>query len=394
MNHRDVIVVGAGVVGCGIAFHLARRGARVRVFDKGEVCAGMSARSGALIRMHYTFGPEAALAWKSLAVFEHWSEMVGGECGFVRTGCVTVVGTDNAERLRRNVAKLQSLGVETWVLDGAQLRELQPQLRTEDVALAAWEPRSGYADPVATTRSFAEAARRAGVEFLLSTPIASIATRGAAACGVTDAAGGRHEAEAVVVAAGPWSDRLLAPLGAALGLHTERGQITFFSRPQTLKHCACIDLVVGSYFRPHGTDLTLAGLGGWDPDPAPDPDRFREAEDPDFVEGIRARLGRRLPAMASSPRFGGRAGIYDMSPDSRSILGAIPEIAGLYVAAGFSGTGFKTSPAVGAAMAELIADGQSTSADISAFGFERLRSGRLIAPQDEYVTPAGFGHKL
>src|SRR5690349_22787312 len=78
MAMPEVIVVGAGVVGCSLAFHLARAGARVTVFDKErEVCAGMSARSGALLRMHYTFAPEAELAWKSLGYFAHWEEMVG-----------------------------------------------------------------------------------------------------------------------------------------------------------------------------------------------------------------------------------------------------------------------------------------------------------------------------
>src|SRR6202049_2251077 len=96
----DVIVIGAGVVGASIAFHLARDGARVTLIDKGEVCAGMSARSGALIRMHYTFAPEAELAWKSLRYFAHWPEMVGGGsgvdgCGFGRAGFGVVVGIEN-----------------------------------------------------------------------------------------------------------------------------------------------------------------------------------------------------------------------------------------------------------------------------------------------------------
>src|SRR5215470_3453384 len=92
----NVIVVGAGVVGCSIAYHLARAGALVRVFDKGAVCSGMSARSGALVRMHYTFAPEAELAWKSLGYFENWGDIVGGSCGFVRTGFALIVAEKNA----------------------------------------------------------------------------------------------------------------------------------------------------------------------------------------------------------------------------------------------------------------------------------------------------------
>jgi sarcosine oxidase subunit beta len=90
----------------------------------------------------------------------------------------------------------------------------------------------------------------------------------------------------------------------------------------------------------------------------------------------------------------GHAGIYDVSPDSRAVLGKVPGISGLFVAAGFSGTGFKTSPAVGAAMAELILNGRSSTVDISPFAFERIISGRLIRTEHEYVMGAGFGHSL
>ena len=164
MAKPEVIVIGAGVVGCSLAFHLARSGARVTVFDKErEVCAGMSARSGALLRMHYTFAPEAELAWKSLRYFAHWDEIVGRDaerrgCGFVRTGFTIVVGPPNAEKLRANVAMLREVGVDTSVIEPAELRSLEPAINVDDVALAAYEPQSGYADPVAATRSMAEAA--------------------------------------------------------------------------------------------------------------------------------------------------------------------------------------------------------------------------------------------
>src|SRR5689334_11280939 len=117
MAGPKIIVVGAGVVGCSLALHLARAGAHATVFDKGrEVCTGMSARSGALLRMHYTFAPEAELAWKSLSYFAHWDDMVGGGrrgagCGFVQTGFAIVVGAANVEKLRANVAMLRRTGV-------------------------------------------------------------------------------------------------------------------------------------------------------------------------------------------------------------------------------------------------------------------------------------------
>jgi sarcosine oxidase subunit beta len=390
----SVIVVGAGVVGCSLAFHLARAGAKVRVFDKGGICAGMSARSGALVRMHYTFAPEAQLAWESHRYFQNWSEMVGGRCGFVQTGFAIVVDERNREKLRANIAMLQRVGVDTQIVTAAELRKFEPAAFVDDVALAAIEPQSGYADPVATTESFAAAARKLGAEFSLNLPIVSIVHRGGRAIGIVDGSGQMHEADAVCIVTGPWTDALLAPLGLRIGTKNERAQIAFFKRPPHVKHRIYIDAIAGSYFRPHGDNLTLVGLGGWKPEPEPDPDNFRERNDDDFIAAVRTRLAKRIPAMADAPYVRGHAGIYDVSPDGRAVMGAIPNVAGLFVAAGFSGTGFKTAPAVGASMAELILTDASKTVDLTPFGFERILSGRKIESEHEYEMGAGFGHKL
>jgi sarcosine oxidase subunit beta len=370
------------------------RGARVRVFDKGEICAGMSARSGALVRMHYTFEPEAELAWKSHQYFSNWSELVGGRCGFVETGFAVVVDERNAVRLRANVAMLQRVGIETETVTAAELREREPNAYVGDVALAAIEPHSGYADPVATTEALAEAAKRHGAEFSTKTAVARIVHRGGRAAGVVDNAGRSYEADAVCVVAGPWTDALLAPLGVRIGIKRERAQIAFFKRPPQLKHCVYIDTIAGSYFRPHGDGLTLAGLGGWKPEAEANPDNFRESNDDDFVAAVRKRLAQRIPAMAEAPYSHGHAGIYDVSPDARAVMGSVPGVDGVFVAAGFSGTGFKTAPAVGASMAELILTGSSTTVDLRPFGFERIIGGRMIESPNEYEMGAGFGHKL
>lgn len=392
--NTNVIVVGAGVVGCSLALHLARAGAHVRVFDKDSVCAGMSARSGALLRMHYTFAPEAELAWKSLSYFENWDKMVGGRCGFERTGFAIVVGKENVDKLQANVRMLKSRGVETDVLDPAALRRIDPQARLDDVAAAAYEPRSGYADPVATTEAFATAAQKSGAQLNLKMPVAALVSTAGRCTGVTDASGKSHQADFVCLVTGPWTDPLVAPFGVRLGIHNERAQVAYFRRPGSLHHLAFIDTVAGSYFRPHGADLTMAGLGELSPGEPPDPDSYREDNDPEFIEEARRRLAARIPAMKNCAYARGHAGIYDVSPDARPIIGPIAELPGLYVAAGFSGTGFKTAPAVGAALSELILGGKSKTVDLSPFSFERVRSGNLIAPPNEYAMGAGFGHRL
>ncbi|HYK65244.1 MAG TPA: FAD-binding oxidoreductase, partial [Patescibacteria group bacterium] len=164
--------------------------------------------------------------------------------------------------------------------------------------------------------------------------------------------------------------------------------------PPPLRHFVYIDTIAGSYFRPHGDDLTLAGLGEWKPEAEANPDDFREVNDDDFIAAVRKRLARRIPAMADAPYARGHAGIYDVSPDSRAVMGRVPGVNGLFVAAGFSGTGFKTAPAVGASMAELVLTGASTTVDLTPFGFERIVSGKMIESPNEYEMGAGFGHKL
>jgi sarcosine oxidase subunit beta len=342
--------------------------------------------------MHYTFAPEAALALASLRYFQNWREMVGGECGFVATGFATIVDEHNVDALRANVAMLRALGVATDIIAPDELHRLDPSVNLEGVAMAAYEPHSGYADPVATTHALADAARRAGARFHLRTPVASIRTRAARAIGAMDAAGRFHEADALCLVTGPWTAPLLAPLGARVPITPERAQIAYFRRDRGVQHLIYIDTISGSYFRPHGADLTLVGLGGAKRDDA-DPDRFREANDPEFIEEVRRRLGARIPALANAPYARGHAGIYDVTPDQRPVLDEVPGIDGLYLAAGFSGTGFKTSPAVGAAMSEMILNGKPPET-IAPFSLTRFMTGKLIAGEHEYRMGSDFGHTL
>src|SRR3954468_14733628 len=184
----DAIVIGGGVMGASIAFHLARAGAgRIALVEARTLCAGNTRKSGAIVRMHYSNDPEARLALASLAYFTNWGEMVGGDCGFRNTGFALLVGPDNLERLGRNVARLRALGVDTSVLRPDELRDVMPSLHTDGVAGAAYEPGSGYADAVATTQSLAEAAGRLGTDILEGTTVTGIERTGGRVTGVRTA---------------------------------------------------------------------------------------------------------------------------------------------------------------------------------------------------------------
>lgn len=392
----EAIIIGAGVMGASLAYHLTRAGmTHVTVLDKKGLCGGMTAKSGALVRMHYTNEPEARMAFAAWCYFQHWQEMVGGECGFTRTGFVVTVTPDNAERLRKNVEMLQRIGVTTSVITAQELRELQPFARVDDLTVAAYEPESGYADPRATTTAFMQQAQRQGATLREGVRVTAIRTAGGRVIGV-DTSGGPIDAPIVVVMAGPWSDRLLKTADIDFPLTPQRAQIAFYQRPAELAkgHMVFIDGALGTYFRPHGTELTLIGVGHWKPELPPDPDAYNEANDPDFIPAAKLKVARRIPALQHAEYACGHAGIYDVSPDTRAILDRAPGVEGLYIAAGFSGTGFKISPAVGACMAELITQGRATFVDITPFRFSRFEENRPIRGPHEYVLPADFGHRM
>ncbi len=383
MSRPDVIVVGAGVVGASAAFHLAERGLETLVLDREGPAAGSTARSGALVRAHYPTALEADLAWESIAnYFEPWGDRVGGGCGFTRTGFAYLVAEENVEALRFNADLQRSVGVETELLDPEELRELEPALRTEGVALAAFEPRGGYADPTATAVGFLRAAQALGARFERRRAT-ELLDGGDRIRGVlTDE--GPLEADVVVLAAGAWSVQLAGSIGLDLPIHPARVRVALFERPYSLPtHLTVIDTTEGFYARPAAERATLVGSRDsleWvdDPDaPTPEPGG-------DFVADASRRLALRLPALQDAPYISGRSGILDMTPDGRPLLGPAGQ-EGLFLATGWSGTGFKKAPAVGAEVARWISDGEPGRSAMWDYRLTRFEEGDLVLGEHEYA---------
>ena len=389
----SVVVVGGGVMGCSIAFHLAERGVDVLLLEKGTVCSGMSARSGALVRMHYTNRPEASMALASLAYFRDWRERVGGWCGFTVTGAAVLVGPDDAERLRRNVVMLRDLGVDTEAVAPEDLAADHPELDLRGVGAAAVEPGSGYADPVATTFAFASRAVDLGARIRQGVAVRALRTAGGRVTGL-DTSEGPVGADTVVLACGPWVDPLARTAGFELGIRPERAQIAFFRRPGgARRHPVVLDGVLGTYFRPHGAELSLVGVEAGHRIAVAAIERELEGYDHAAATAALGRVAGRVPAFAGAPFARGHRGVYDTSPDSRALLDAAPGVAGLLVAGGFSGTGFKTAPAVGACLAELATDGHASTVDVHPFRLARFAEGEPIVGNEYRLAPA-FGHRL
>jgi sarcosine oxidase subunit beta len=372
----DVIVVGGGIIGCSTAFHLARRkGTRVLVVEKGPLASGMTKRSGALIRTPLASAAETRLALASANYFQQWKDIVGGSCGWTRTGLVIVAPTEHAARLQSHLAQWNALGASVSTLSRGELRDLQPDARVDDVALAAYDPTAGYADPVLATQTLAARAKELGTIFKTGTMVKQIRFEYGRVTGVETNIG-TIEALNVVVCAGAWTDRLLAPLRASLGLRTQRAPLAFFERPPELKsgHPAFEDWATGAHFRPHTFGLTMCG---WNAPPAEEdahPDSFDESIAPAFIAEAQQRMAARLPALAHARYLRGHAGVYESSPSGHAVVGRVPGIAGLFVAAGLGGIGFTIAPALGASLAELVLDGEARTVDVGALGMARFET--------------------
>jgi len=381
----DVVVVGAGAIGCSIAFHLARAGVRsVTVLDKGGICSGMTYRSGALVRLHYTNEHEAKIALCAYRYFHEWEEIVGGTCGFVQTGFLMVVGPEDVDRLHANVAMLRGLGVDTEVISPRDVKEAQPFTRVDDIGAAAYEPLSGYADPQKTTFALADAAKRLGVRFETGRSVTAIRTANGRTAGV-DTDKGPIDAGTVVVAAGPWAVALLRTAGVTFPIRPTLAEIVYLRRPApvTEGHMVYIDRVAGSYFRPQSPRMTFVGAGHG-AERLADPDTLSDGVDAAQARVARERAGARIPAFQDAEPVMGHQGVYDMSPDGKAILDRAPGVDGLYIAGGFSGTGFKKSPAIGLLMTELITEGAAHTVDIRPFRFSRYAENAPIRGPHEY----------
>jgi sarcosine oxidase subunit beta len=379
----DIVILGAGVMGASIAFHLAQRKAgKIAVVDKGHVGQGGSGRSSALIRMHYSYPPEVQLALVSLHMFEHWRDAVGEEGDFRKTGFVRIVHPGETGRLKQNVEMQRKLGVNVKLIDRVELKELEPDWAVDEVELAAYEPDSGYGDGAGVANDFLARARDLGVEYLSKTQ-ASLRVEGGRMLGI-GTNDGEITAPVVVAATGPWTRPLFQQAGLDLPIETEYHQVAILKNAADMKGggCACIDSVTATYFRSDAHDKFL--IGDFYGQRGADPDNFPQRASDQELEEIIERACRRVPKVENAEVMRGVTGVYDMTPDSRPMLGEFPGVSGLFVCAGFSGMGFKISPAIGLVMSELLLDGRGKTVDISSFCPGRFAAGKPIKAEYEY----------
>ena len=381
----DAIVIGAGVMGTSIAFHLAERGLKVAILERKVTASGATGHSSGLVRMHYDLKVECELAFVSYKkYYSNWRERVGGECGFINTGFLQISKREHEDKLRGNVANQQSIGINTSVVSAENVKKLFPDLITEHFDYAAYEPDSGYADATLTTNSFIEAAKRYGATLIQNCEVTAIRTSGGKVTGVNTTKGDL-DAPILVNAAGPWAKQVASLAGIDVPLETWTHDVAFLHRPPSLGRIpAVIDDVINCYFRPEGSALILAA-GEDESMRGEGPDAEDQTPTSTFLDKLIDAMLQRIPKLEESGLHSIHVGRDGITPDQRAIYSGT-ELSGFYLACGLSGTGFKTSPAAGASMAELILDGTPKTVDITPFRFSRFAEGKLL--EGEY----GYGN--
>lgn len=382
----DVVVVGGGSTGTSIAWHLAKLGAgRVILLERHGLAAQATGVTAGIVRTHYTHETLARMALRARQVFENFGDEVGGDAGFRQAGFLALLGPDDVATVAANVAMHRHLGISTYILSPEELREVEPRLALFGIGAAAWEPESGYADPVRTTLSFANAARRLGAELRIGVGAEKLLADASGIIGVETNAG-RIATRSVVVATGYASRNLVADLGIDLPLTPIRHAVAYAQRADHFgkSHPIISDRVQGSYYRPREDGLTMVGkTAPHDGDEDPAADEW-PAVRPDVLHTLADRYRRRFPNQGAPAINSATSALYDCSPDLQPLLGAVPDVDGLHLAVGLSGHGFKLSPIFGQMLAEQVLTGASTQFDITLFSPARFIQERRIVPQHAY----------
>lgn len=353
MTTHDFGIVGAGVHGASVAYHLSRRGHSTIVFERGERVSGPTSQASGVVRSYYTNPFLAEVARESTSFLADFTERVGGASGYVRTGGLYLHAAEDVADVQLTADGLTASGVEHELLDVAALSARFPELWLDGVAIGVWEQQAGYADPHSTALGFTAKAIEQGTELREHALVRKISDRGSAVR-VTLGDGTTHEVGQLLVAAGPWTGPLLAQLDVRLPLTAERHIVAGLAhRPpevaQAVPH-VLIDVVGGYYSRPAGVDRFL--LGPLAPTASTDPDDFSPEVTAAEFEWLAGRAAHRAPVRARAVADRSWASLYDVSPDWQPVIGQVSER--VYLDAGTSGHGFKLAPILGDHIARLL----------------------------------------
>lgn len=375
----DIVIIGSGIVGSSVAYHLAEAGsANVLVVEReAHQGKGSTGKSMGGVRAQFSTPVNIQMSIYSIDFFAGFDEVVGYPADYRAHGYLFCATEErHLNYLKANRERQMALGLkDVEIVSRDDIAKVIPQLRVDDVLGGTYCATDGFVDPHSVMMGFMLKARERGVRLWLDTPVTGIDVEHGQVTGIVTKRG-RVATPVIVNAAGPWAAEVARMAGVDLPVEPLRRQLVptepFDKLPKRFP--MVIDMSTGFHFRREGAGILLA----WN-----DPEEsagFKTDFDPTFVEKILTRAADRVPCLADAavnPRRGW-AGLYEMTPDHHAILGAAPQVRGLYFANGFSGHGVMHSPASGRITADLILRGKSDLIDTSQLSVARFAAGRLL----------------
>jgi sarcosine oxidase, subunit beta len=367
----DYVIIGGGIVGCSIGYHLARRGARrVVVLEQASLGSGATSKAAGGIRAQ--FGREVTIRMSLYAqnIYRHFAEEFGVTADYREIGYLFLLSTaEELEGFQRNVALQNSLGVPSRIVSPAEIKELVPSVQADDLVGGGFCATDGVAGPSEALQGFTRRARELGVEFIEESPVTGIELEAGRVRRVRTPTES-FETPVVVCAAGPWSSAIGKLVGLEIPVRplkrhiwvTERFDEIAGPTPQV------IDFHSGFYFRKELDSVMWSGgdmLERWNFDTEVEWEQLQVATE---------KALQRVPILANAELRRGWAGLREVTPDHLPIIGPVPGVEGFICATGFSGHGFMHAPASGRLVSELLLDSQ-TFLDLHEFRFERFAEG-------------------
>jgi sarcosine oxidase subunit beta len=379
MRTAEVVIIGGGIVGSSIAYHLTAAGCKNILVIERESSQGKGSTGKSMggVRAQFSTPVNIQMSLYSIPFYAAFDETLDYPCGYRAQGylfCATSAA--HIAYLRTNHERQVSLGLKTARLISADdIRGMFPQLRSDDIVGGAFCSTDGFVDPYSAMNGFMASAGEHGAELWKNTEVTAIHRD---AQGIFDVETSRElvSTRKVVNCAGAWAASIAKMVGIDLPVEPLRRMLVPTEPFDQFPHTApmIIDMSNGFHFRPEGLGFLLA----WnDPEETPG---YKTDFDPPFVEKILTRAANRVPifeSLAVNPKRAW-AGLYEMTPDHHPVLGPVPEVPGFFLANGFSGHGVMHAPATGKILADLILEGKTDLVDASLLNLARFAEGRMI----------------
>lgn len=351
----DVVIIGGGVTGCGIAYNLAKRGMdNVIVIERNFLCSGATGRCGGGIRQQFTTEANIKLAMESVRLFEGLSEELDTDIEYEQGGYLIITYEDEVEQFKKNVKLQNTLGLKSRFITPEEAREIVPLLNIEPIAGATFCQTDGHANPFRVTHAYAKKARERGVDIEKFTEVQGIETKNGQITAVKTNRG-TIKTKVVVNAAGPHSWDIAAMVGVDLPLKPYRHEILVTEPIEHILDPMIISFKTGIYFSQQKCGAIIGGIG--DPE---EPPSYNVEGSLKFMKRMTKTMIELVPAFGHLNVLRQWAGLYDVTPDAQPILGWTEGVDGFCQANGYSGHGFMIAPKVTELISELIVDGKTS----------------------------------